>query len=460
MRVALCCGWVALAVGVAVWADRLEDTFYVPLDDPAIQYATPASDAVARLEKQLESGKAKLDYAPGGLSYLPAVLKQLNIDIDSQVLVFSRTSIQTAHISPRTPRAIYFNDDTAVGFVQNGDVLELSAIDPKQGAVFYSLDTERSDRPEFARRDDCLRCHQGAPTMGIPGILVSSVHPVTDPDARESHGASFITDGRTDFDERWGGWYVTGTHGSQVHLGNNPELADPLNPGRASKEGTQNVTSLADRFNASRYLAPTSDIVALMTLEHQTRMNNLMTRIGWDARIALREGPGKLNGKLDDAARDRVNSEIDEMVGYMLFVDEAPLKAPVKGVSTFTQTFAARGPRDSKGRSLRDFDLQKRLFRYPLSYMIYSAAFDGMPDVVRDRVYRRIYEILTGQDKGQIFASISPSDRQAILAIVRATKPNLPEYWTSARRSPPVLTVQMVREPNKSRTQSAIAGVR
>jgi len=309
-------------------------------------------------------------------------------------------------------------------------VLELSAIDPKLGAVLYTLDTEKSDRPEFARRDDCLRCHQGAPTMGIPGILVSSVHPVTDAEARESHGSAFITDDRTSFAERWGGWYVTGTHGSQVHLGNNPQLTDPLNPGRAVKEGTQNVTSLEGFFDTTRYLAPTSDIVALMTLEHQTRMTNLMTRIGWDARIALREG----KGMLDAAARDRINPEIEEMVGYMLFVDEEPLKDPVAGVSTFTKTFAARGPRDAQGRSLRDFDLQKRLFRYPLSYMIYSAAFDGMPDVVRERVYQRLYDVLSGKDQSKTFAGISPADRQAALDIVRATKPKLPNYWIVANK--------------------------
>jgi hypothetical protein len=427
MRVALVCSLALLAVGAVGLADRLEDTFYVPLDDPAIQYAGPVSDPIAQLEKQLESQKTKLEYAPNGWAYLPAVLKQLNINIDSQVLVFSRTSIQTSHISPQTPRAIYFNDDTAVGFVQNGEVLELSSIDPKKGAVFYSLDTEKSDRPEFSRRDDCLRCHQGAPTMGIPGLMISSVHPITDAEARESHGSAFITDDRTTLEERWGGWYVTGTTGTVVHLGNNPELTDPLNPGRASKEGTQNVISLADRFNTSRYLAPTSDIVALMTLEHQTRMNNLMTRIGWDARIALREG----KGTLEPAARDRINPEIEEMVGYMLFVDEEPLKQPVKGVSTFTQTFAQRGPRDAKGRSLRDFDLQKRLFRYPLSYMIYSAVFDGLPEVVRERVYQRLYDILTGKDKSQTFAAISAADRQGVLDIVRATKPNLPKYWQS-----------------------------
>ena len=429
MRVALVCGLTALAVSAVLLAERLEDTFYVPLDDPAIQYAGPVSDHVEQLEKQLESGQAKLDYAPNGWGYLPAVLKRLDVNIDSQVLVFSRTSIQNERISPRTPRAIYFNDDTAVGFVQNGEVLELSSIDPRQGAVFYSLDTEKSDRPEFARRDDCLRCHQGAPTMGIPGILVSSVHPVTDAEARESHGSAFITDDRTSLDERWGGWYVTGTTGSQVDLGNNPELADPLFPGRAVKEGTQNVTSLAGFFDTSRYLAPTSDIVALMTLEHQTRMTNLMTRIGWDARIALREGKGALSG----AARDRINGEIEEMVGYMLFVDEEPLKQPVVGVSTFTKTFAERGPRDAKGRSLRDFDLRTRLFRYPLSYMVYSAAFDGMPEIVRERVYQRLYDVLTGKDKSQAFAGISAADRQAVIEIVRATKPKLPEYWHTVR---------------------------
>ena len=426
MRLArVVCGLAALAVSAVLLAERLEDTFYVPPDDPAIQYAGPVSDSIAHLEKQLESGKAKLDYAPGGWGYLPTILKQLDINIDSQVLVFSRTSIQNTHISPRTPRAIYFNDDTAVGFVQNGEVLELSAIDPKQGAVFYSLETEKTDHPEFARRDDCLRCHQGAPTMGIPGILVSSVHPITDAESRASHGSAFITDDRTSFSERWGGWYVTGTHGSQVHLGNNLELADPLDPGRAMKEGTQNVTSLAAFFDTSRYLAPTSDIVALMTLEHQTRMTNLMTRIGWDARIELREG----KGKLDDAARNRINGEIEEMVGYMLFVDEEPLKEPVAGVSTFTKTFAARGPRDAKGRSLRDFDLQKRLFRYPLSYMVYSTAFDGMPEIVRERVYQRFYDVLSGKEKSQTFAGISPAERQATLEIVRETKPKLPPYW-------------------------------
>jgi len=420
-----------LLAAVWLWADRLEDTFYVPLDDPAIQYDGPTTDPIAHLEQRLESGQAKLDFAPNDWGYLQSVLKQLDVPLDSQVLVFSRTSTQVAHIAPRTPRAIYFNDNVAVGYVQNGDVLEFTALDPKQGVILYSLDAEKSNQPGFARRDDCLKCHQGAPSLGVPGLLVSSVHPRTN-EGREAHGAAYVTDARTDFNERWGGWYVTGTHGSQFHQGNNIALADPLDPGPASHNGTQNVTRLDQFFDTSKYLAPTSDIVALMTLEHQTRMANLFTRIGWDTRIALREAKGGA-GALDDAARQQLESEIGDLVSYMLFADEPPLKEPIAGVSTFTKTFPQRGPHDPQGRSLRDFDLHKRLFRYPLSYMIYSPAFDALPDPARARVYQRLYDVLSGKDRSETFAHLSPSDRATILAIVRETKPNLPQYWRPAQ---------------------------
>ena len=119
----------------------------------------------------------------------------------------------------------------------------------------------------------------------------------------------------------------------------------------------------------------------------------------------------------------------------MLFADETPLKEPIEGVSSFTQTFPERGPRDSKGRSLRDFDLRKRLFRYPLSYLIYSRQFDALPDDIRARIYRRLYDILSGQDETPKFASLSADDRRAILEILRDTKPGLPAYWLAKPRS-------------------------
>jgi hypothetical protein len=422
-------GLVALSAAMALgsaWAlaDRLEDTFYVPLDHPAIRYYQEPADPVARLQKRLESGQTKLDFSPNR-GYLPALLKELDINIDSQVLVFSKTSIQTSHISPRTPRAIYFNDDVAVGYVQSGDVLELSALDPKLGTVLYSLDVEQSSKPIFSRRDDCLRCHQGPVTMGIPGIFVSSIHPRTE-ELRDVHGSSFVTDHRTSFKDRWGGWYVTGTHGSATHLGNNVTLVDSLQPGGRGGPETQNLTSLSGLFDTSRYPAPTSDIVALLTLEHQTHMANLLVRIGWDVRIAEHDG------KTDDATRKQLLSEIDEMMDYMLFTDEEPLKAPVTGASSFSKTFPQRGPRDSRRRSLRDFDLQTRLFRYPLSYMIYDAAFDALPDLAKARVYQRLLDILTGKDRGEAYARLSAADRRAILEILRETKPGLPAAWGRA----------------------------
>ncbi|MBV9742917.1 MAG: hypothetical protein JO099_04080, partial [Acidobacteriia bacterium] len=188
-------------------------------------------------------------------------------------------------------------------------------------------------------------------------------------------------------------------------------------------QGTQNLLSLERKFDTSRYMAATSDIVALMTLEHQTRMSNLITRVGWDTRIA------EADGGLNDAARAKIDGEVEEMVKYMLFADERLLEEPVQGVSTFTKTFPQRGPRDSKGRSLRDFDLQKRLFRYPLSYMIYSAAFDAMPDYAREHVYQRLYDLLSGKDQSPTYTRLTAEDRQAVLEIVRDTKKGLPSYW-------------------------------
>ena len=423
--------WILIASAAVIattWvlADRLEDKFFIPLDHPAIQYASETGgDPVARLAKKINDGQTELDYASRGLGYLPGLLKELDINVDSQVLVFSKTSIQTEHISPRTPRAIYFNDSTSVGFVRDGAVLEISSLDARQGVKFYSLDTEKRAKPDLANRDDCLRCHQGPVTLGVPGLLVSSVHPNTG--THQEHGSTFMTDHRTPLADRWGGWYVTGTDGSQSNLGNNIKLVDPTKPGGPAGKETQNVTSLAEMFDTASYLAPTSDIVALMVLEHQTRMINLMVRIGWDVRIAQHDG------KLKEEEKE-LDAEMDELAAYMLFGDEAPLKDAVTGVSTFAKTFPARGPRDKEGRSLRDFDLKTRLFRYPLSYMIYNPAFEGMPDYARERVYRRLYETLTGTKTsiGDFPVALSSTERSAILEILRETKPNLPVYWQAA----------------------------
>jgi hypothetical protein len=355
------------------------------------------------LTQRLDSGKTQLEFLPGGLGYLPSLLHQLGLPIDSQVLVFAKNSFQAPKISPRTPRAIYFNDNVSVGFVPGGEFLEIAALDPVKGVVLYTLSTAQSNQPHFVPRDvACAGCHGYS---GDVTLTVTSVFPKPDDDPFLPVGGSqpLTIDHRTPLAQRWGGWYVNGTLGGQHHMGN-AVAADPHHPLK--------LASLTTKLDVDRYLAPTSDVVALMTLEHQTRMIDLITRVSRIYRAHRK-----------DAAA------IDELVAYMLFADEAPLTAPVKGVSTFTESFTRRGPRDSRGRSLRDFDLKTRMFRYPLSYMIYSESFDAVPAAARDQIYRRLYGVLSGKDTSPKFARLSREDRRAVLEILRETKPNLPAYW-------------------------------
>ena len=411
------------------WAE-LSGSFLIPLDHDAIQYAkAPVDDPISRLAKLVARGEVKLEFDEDGFGYLRSMLKALDLSIDSQVLVFSKTSFQAPRIGARTPRALYFNDQMSLGYVRGGDVLELAAVDPKQGVIFYTLDQEKTLRPRFERRDQCLQCHQSGGTLGVPGLVVRSIYPERS-GMPLFHAGTFVSDHRSPLKERWGGWYVSGTHGSAHHMGN-AIVPDPDKPDRLEIEGTQNLTDLLFKFDTGAYLAPTSDIVALLVLEHQTRMTNLITRVGFETRLALHMQAGMNQARnepastMSESTKRRIDLAVEELVGYMLFQDETPLEAKVKGVSSFTQTFAAHGPRDRHGRSLREFDLDKRLFRYPLSYMIYSEAFDAMPDAARSRAYTRLHAIL----KGEVASKLTADDRQAILGILLATKKSLPPNW-------------------------------
>ncbi|MEP6716257.1 MAG: hypothetical protein ABJC09_11840 [Terriglobia bacterium] len=410
----------------AAWAvrDDAANYPYVPYDHAAIRYEIDGSDnPIARLQTKLDRGQVRLGFDPKW-GYLPALLKQLDVNTDSQMLVFSKTSFQGPRISPRKPRALYFNDNVAVGFVQDGDLMEFTTLDSRQGIVFYTMKRNRTIKPVFNRRvQECLNCHVFPGTLYVPGLVASSVIPGPD-GAPRFVAAATIVDSRTPLEQRWGGWYVTGTSGALQHRGNSVS-PDAAKPSELDLTNNQNLTSLAGRFDTTDYLAGGSDLVALLTLEHQTRMTNLLIRLGWEARIAQQEG------KLAQFS-DRLTFLTDELVSYMLFVEEAPIHSPIKGVSSFTTTFPARGPRDRQGRSLRDFDLQKRLFRYPLSYMIYNAAFDALPAVAKERTYQKLFDVLTDRDQGERYSRLTPVDRKAILEILRDTKPALPGYWRTA----------------------------
>ncbi len=413
------------------------------LDGPPIRYATaPADNVVSRLQQRLDAGRTRLDYEEG-FGYLRALLRELRVPVSSQTLVFSKTSLQRQRIGPKKPRALYFNDEVYVGFCRQGKVAEVTAVDPRLGAVFYSLDQERADRPKFVRQTDtCLICHGSSQNQGIPGHLVRSTY-VDEAGYPILSAGTYRIDQTSPLEQRWGGWYVTGSSGKQAHLGN-LVVRGRQRPEEVTNADGLNVTDLGRRFKTAAYLAPHSDIVALLVLEHQTEMHNRITRANFQTRQALAEGAdinkalGRPAGYRSESTTRRIHYAGEPLVKYMLFSGEARLTEPVRGTSDFVRDFAARGPRDRRGRSLRDFDLKTRIFKYPCSYLIYSAAFDALPAPVKDHVLRRLWEVLTGRDTSADFAHLSADDRRAILEILRETKPDLPAYWkaaTSARKA-------------------------
>jgi hypothetical protein len=428
-RVFVCLSAVSLAT-IGVVAQQQPHA----ADHAAIAYATSTpADRIARLQASIDAGAASLEFDPQR-GYLPSLLRALEIPVSSQGLVFSRTSLQVDRIAPWTPRAVYFSDDAYVGWVQEGPIMEIATVDPKLGAVFYTLRQEQAARPVFERQGrTCLQCHDSSSTTGgVPGLIMRSVFP--DRYGYVVPSDQGVTTDRTPLADRWGGWYVTGNLGNQPHMGN---IAAPLvgheiaNPAayltKLRAEPSRPVADLSERFDSAPYLTPHSDAVALMVLAHQASIHNLITAATYEARRAEYDdqmaGSARVDGAVSEGARVRIETAGERLVRAMLFVKEAPLAQPVSGTSGFAAEFARRGTRDQKGRSLRDLDLTRRLFRYPLSYLIYSESFDAMPAPVRTYVYRRLREVLSGQDDRPEFAHLSPADRDAVREILEETKP-------------------------------------
>jgi hypothetical protein len=427
---AICVVFVCSAADSSLPASRIveKNQGFLPFADAPINYrSSNLNDPVAKLEKRLEQGDLKLRYDPKH-GYLKSVLDALHISVSSQTLVFSKTSFQFPNISPATPRALFYNDDVYVGQLHNGKFLEFVSFDPMQGAIFYVMDEHRDKHPRFERSEvDCIQCHVAPATKGIPGVMLRSVF--TKPDGTADGAArSFVTGQESPLSQRWGGWYVTAKNGGQGGMAN-VLISDPQYPERLDRAAGANLTSLAEHFDTAAYLTGSSDIVALMVLAHQTQMHNWITLTNYQTRLALYKQAGDPAGTIADETRERFERPAEQLVRYLLFTNETRLATPIVGTSNFAQQFTARGPRDSQGRSLRDFDLQKRIFKYPCSYLIYSEAFDAIPAPAKDFIYRRLFDILSGREQGPEFASLSTQDRRAILEILVATKPGLPDEW-------------------------------
>jgi hypothetical protein len=443
-RVVIAVAIACVAVAATVPGSTTADAAVLRADTLA------ALDPIARLQARLETGELKLahDSAHG---YLPALLRALEIPVSSQGLVFSRTSLQTDKITPWSPRALYFNDEVYVGFVQESHFLEIAAMHPTRGAVFYTLSQESRPTPRFTRETTtCLMCHQSrAATGGVPGLMVLSTiadrfgYPIV-----SAHDGT--TTDATPVRQRFGGWYVTGTHGDSTarttagHSGNvySPKLGHEIYDKPAYRAQITLTTQsgrrdLSDHFDPSPYLSGQSDIVALMVLVHQTTVHNLLTAVHEAAAEVMLNGSltttpdTSANAARPTGPQGRLQGAIDRLLRAMLFADEAPLLGAMRGTTTFREDFATRGPRDHLGRSLREFDLETRLFKHPLSFLIYSESFDALPPIARTEVYRRLHAALKGLAPIAALDRLTPADRAAIRDILMETKP---EFAAAAPR--------------------------
>jgi hypothetical protein len=396
--------------------------FMGSVDDPAIKYSTARLDNIVEdVNRKLDAGALRLTFDGRG-GFLRTALEALQIPADSQLLVFSRASLQGKLIDEQSPRSLYFNDRVAVGWVRDAPLLEIAAHDESAGVVFYTIDQRKDDvAPRFTRAFQCLGCHRAGDTFGVPGFLMFST---TRPTPLQTSGVPQPIDHTDPLSRRFGGWFVTGSAGPVTHMGNEAAAVD----GRATRE----LASVNGLFDLDGYSASTSDVVAHLVFTHQARMTNLLTRASWEARAADPSLHAPFTRTPDGDARlaALMTGVASEVVDYLLFIDEAKLSDRVRGNSGFGERFANSGPRDRRGRSLYELDLNRRLMKYPCSYLIYSPAFDALPAAAKEPIYRRLWQVLSGEERDDRYRSaLSRADRQTIVEILRDTKKDLPAYF-------------------------------
>ncbi len=403
----------------------------------------PTRDAIQRLQARIDAGELTFGF-DSILGFLPSLLRALKIPASSQALIFSRTSLQTDLIAPWSPRAVYFNDDVYIGYVPESTFLEVAVVSPEGGAMFYSLNQDATRPPKFAHEPHgCAQCHVSSATGNVPGFVMLST--LADRDGYAITGVyNGSTTDATPIEKRFGGWYVTGTHGASGHSGN--VFAPKLYREIADKEqylkdinlrAESARTDLAGKVSTSRYIARYSDIVALMVLVHQTSVHNLITVAHSAARQALNEqaivsryrGDSTLSDPLEKS-NPKFRVAVDKLVRALLFIDETPFNGAIHESTSFTRDFTQQGPRDKMGRSLRDFDLERRMFRYPLSFLIYSEGFNSLPVEARSAVYRRLRAVLSGAETDSDYAKLTSADRKAVLEILAATDTDFVKFGT------------------------------
>jgi hypothetical protein len=350
------------------------------------------------LNRRIRDEELTLDFSDR-FGYLPAVLKELDILVSSQLLRSYSFGLDGPSISPQRPLALYFNDDVVVRWFPTSDHLEIAAQDSQKGTLFYTL-AYRVAPLRFEQRNVCMSCHNqdGWLQSGIsaPGHIVrSSLNTIEI--TRFPHGNQMTH--TLPIEYRWTERYVTGTSSTLIHRGNRIWMKDNPTP--------RNVINIKDEFDVNRYLTDTSDAVAHLVFDHQMFGLNLLSRISYEHQLNVRS-------KVEMIA-----------VRYLLLVDEAPLDHPTTGKSDYADWYQSRGPKDAEGRSLFDLDLGSKLFRYRISPLIQSPMVRNLPAELKLSLFRRLNDVLTGKEQLKGF-SIPEADKQSTLSVVRATVPDWP----------------------------------
>lgn len=417
--------WIRL---IAIWLS-VSANVLAQLDfekDPINYSRSTPTDPVQQLADRLDNDQVQLQWNNSN-GYLASLLNELKIPQSSQTLVFSKTSLQVSRISPRTPRAIYFNDDIYVGWVQRSDMIEISAADSALGATFYSLNSSRETKPVIKRETSrCLQCHGSTHTRRIPGHIVRSVYPDKSGQPVFRMG-THLSSPDSPFSERFGGWYVTGQHGESKHMGN-AWVTDPDESETLGQEHSFNVSQLKKFVSTKPYLTPHSDLLALLVLQHQVHVHNVLTAANHSGMLTERDAL-VMNRALErepdyesDSTKRRYASAADKVVKALLCADESPLPESLSGTSDFQTEFQAKGPFDAKGRSLRQLQAGPRLFRYPCSFLIYSKPFAHLHPEVKRQVQGKLLSVLSSPELAvPDFPGLTPELRAEVLQILQAT---------------------------------------
>ena len=399
--------------------------------EPHGYFSKDAKDPTTLLLKRIQRGEVVITEA-NGKPLVERFLKELKLDKDTQVLVFSKTSLQRRAVSYNNPRALYFNESVYLGWMPNGRI-EIASFDPELGPLFYfqrQLDDKTS--PLFARTRSCLGCHAGDATNFLPGSLGRSVYPDQTGRPIKSLDDYRRSGHHIPLRHRYGGWFVSGNHGTMRHMGN---AVASREDGKViiNREKFANLEKLDQFFRTESYPAPGSNIAALLVFDHQVTMHHRLVEAAYRARQSLFDSkldPGEMDVR--KLAKGRSMEEFmegrDKVIDYMLFREEIAIPKVVCNPD-FRRAFLSNRRPDKKKRSLKDLRLDGRIFENRCSYMIYSPTFEHLPPMLKGAIYRRIHEILTAKNPVEGFEHLEQDEKRRILEILHDTKSDLPAGW-------------------------------